>query len=231
MTRCPQCRVILNNKAETCPLCHCVTEELSDGEGARIRETFGEGAPYPDAQRRTRFVRFALRLVLFIFILAEALLVLINVLTPSTYMWSAITGVAFLYTYLFLVYWVRHDSGFAAKVGLQILFTMLVLYEIDHMTGSHGWSLQWAIPGVILFGDAIAFFLMMLNRRRWHSYTLLLLLMGGCSVFIFTLYFFKVITNIIMPVLCLSITGIYILATVTFGQRGVSQELKRRFHI
>jgi len=231
MTRCPQCRVILYNKTETCPLCHCVTEEIGGEEQEKILGRFGEGAPYPDAQRRQRFVRFALRLVLFIFVIAEALLITINYLTPITYPWSAISGVAFLYTYLFLVYWVRHDSGFAAKVGLQILFTMLVLYEIDHMTGAYGWSLQWAIPGVILFGDAIAFFLMMLNRRRWASYTLLLLLMGGCSIFIFVLYFVGTITNIIMPVLCISITGVYIFATVTFGQRGVSQELKRRFHI
>ena len=231
MTRCPQCKVILYNKSGTCPLCHCVTEEITEQEQGEIRKMFGEGAPYPDAYRRQRFVRFALRLVFFIFAVAEALLILINYLTPITFCWSAITGVAFLYTYLFLLYWVKHDSAFAAKVGLQIIFTMLVLYEIDHMTGMYGWSLQWAIPGVILFGDAIAFFLMMLNRRRWHSYTLLLLLMGACSIAIFVLYFIGTITNIIMPVLCLSITGVYILATVTFGQRGVSQELKRRFHI
>ena len=231
MTRCPQCKVILYNSHGTCPLCHCVTEELEGTEREKICETFGEGAPYPDAHRRQRFLRFALRLVFFVLILAEALLVMINYLTPGTYWWSAITGVAILYTYLFLVYWVRHDSAFAAKVGLQILFTMLVLYEIDHMTGEYGWSLQWAIPGVILFGDAVAFFLMMLNRRRWYSYMLLLLLMGACSIWIFVLYFIGTISNVIMPVICLSVTGIYILATVTFGLRGVSQELRRRFHI
>lgn len=231
MNKCPQCKVILYNKADTCPLCHCVVEEIDGAEEARVLEKFGTGAPYPNAHRKQKWVRFALRLVLFVFVIVEALLILINHLTTPNFYWSAITGVALAYGYLFLIYWIRNDSGFAAKVGLQMLFTMVALYEIDNFTGNYGWSLQWAIPGVILLGDGIVFILMMLNRSRWVSYSLLLILMGVCSVAIISLYFAGIISNLVLPVIDVAVTGIYLLATITFGERDVKRELGRRFHI
>ena len=231
MNKCPQCKVILYNKAATRPLCHCVVEELEGAEEKRVLEKFGAGAPYPNVQRRHKWVRFALRLVLFVFVIVEALLLLINYLTTPHFWWAAITGVALAYGYLFLVVWIRNDSGFALKVGLQIMFTMVVLFEIDKFTGNYGWALQWAIPGVILLGDGIVFILMMLNRSRWVSYSLLLILMGVCSIAIICLYFTGVIGNLVLPVICVAVTGIYLLGTITFGEHDVKRELGRRFHI
>ncbi|MCR5127048.1 MAG: hypothetical protein K6B69_03000 [Lachnospiraceae bacterium] len=231
MNKCPQCKVILYNRTDTCPLCHCVVEELEPAEEKRAKDKFGEGAPYPNAQRRHKWLRFALHLVLFVFVIVEALLILINHLTTPGFCWAAITGVALAYGYLFLLVWIRNDSGFALKVGLQILFTMVVLYEIDKFTGNYGWALQWAIPGTILLGDGIVFILMMLNRSHWFSYSLLLILMGVCSLGILGLYFIKVISNLVLPVICVAVTGIYLLATITFGEKAMKRELGRRFHI
>ncbi len=231
MNKCPQCKVILYNPTDTCPMCHCVVEEVDAAEQARVREKFGDGAPYPNAQRKSKWVRFALRLVLFVFVICEAVLILINYFTTPNFWWSGITGVALAYGYLFLYYWIRHDSGFAAKVGLQIFFTMVALYEIDNFTGNYGWALQWAIPGVILLGDGIVFILMLLNRSRWVSYSLLLILMGICSIAIISLYFFKIISNLVLPVICVAVTGIYLLAAITFGDKAMKRELGRRFHI
>ena len=175
MNRCPQCKLTLLHDEDTCPLCHCVCEEMSGDEQAAVRMRFGSGAPYPNAQRKQRLTRLWLRIILLAFIFSEAVLMIINYYTTPTVWWSTITAAAFMYSYLFLLYWVKHDSGFAAKVGLQMIFTMIILYVIDYNTGNYGWALQWAIPGVILFGDGIVFFLMCLNRSRWVSYILLLL--------------------------------------------------------
>ena len=231
MNRCPQCKVILYSDNETCPLCQCVVEDMSREEQEAVRARYGAGAPYPNVQKRQRWLRFALKLILFVMILTEGLLILINHYTTSGFCWSAITGASMAYGYLFLLYWIRHDSGFAAKVGLQMLFTMVILYAIDVLTGDYGWALQWAVPGVILFGDGIVFTLMMLNRSRWFSYTLLLLLMGICSAAIIGLYFAGKISSLVLPVICAAVTGVFLLATITFGERAMMRELGRRFHI
>ncbi|MBO4337180.1 MAG: hypothetical protein J5842_03825 [Lachnospiraceae bacterium] len=231
MNRCPNCNIYLYSHPTVCPLCNSVTEELDEKEKYSARALFGMGAPYPDMHKKDRVLRFVLRLVLFIFLLAETVLVLINYLTSVKYPWSLITGVGLLYIYLFLLYWVRHDSGFAAKVGYQLFATQIFLFFIDYFNGFYGWSLQWAIPGIILLGDGIVFFLMMLNKSRWHSYLLLLLLMGICSLAILALYFTNVIHSIIMPLICTGVTAFYFLGTILFGGSSAGRELSRRFHV
>lgn len=172
-----------------------------------------------------------MRLLLFLFILAEICLIVINYLVNPKFWWSGISGVAMIYIYLSMVYWIHHDAGYAAKIGLQLCLTIGLLVGIDYFTGMTGWSLQWAIPGVILFGDAIVFFLMMLNRQHWYSYTLLLLLIACFSIGIISLYFAGKISNIVLPVVSAGVTGVYLLGTIIFGDREFTRELKRRFHV
>ena len=231
MNKCPQCNIYLHFHPGICPLCSCVTEELSQEEVNEAKKLFGSGAPYPDLHRRGKILRFVLRLVLFFFILAETIMVLINYLTKVSYPWSLITGAGLLYIYLFLIYWVRHDSGFAAKVGLQLFATAVFLFVIDYANGFYGWSLQWAIPGIILLGDGIVIFLMVLNRSRWQSYLLLLLFMGVCSLAIIILYFTGVIGSLLLPAICAGVTLFYFLGAILFGGSAAGRELSRRFHI
>lgn len=231
MNKCGNCNIIVYDDTEVCPLCSSVLEELSPEEKERQTKRYGKGAPYPDVRKRTKRLHFVMRLILFLFILAEIGLIVINCITTPGFLWSGISGVAMIYIYLSMVYWINHDAGYAAKVGIQLTLTMLLLFGIDYFTGMSGWSLKWAIPGVILFGDAIVFFLMMLNRQHWYSYTILLLFIALCSVGIIALYFSGRITNVVLPVTCAGVTGVYLLGTIIFGDRELARELKRRFHV
>lgn len=231
MNKCQHCNIYVYDEAEVCPLCHRVLDEMPEEETASVMEQFGNGAPYPDVRKRTRRLHFAMRFILFLFILAEIGLVVANYFTTPHFWWSGISGIAMIYIYSSMVYWINHDAGYAAKVGSQLVLTMLLLFGIDYFTGLSGWSLKWAIPGVILFGDAIVFLLMMLNRQHWYSYTLLLLLIALCSVGIICLYFTGIITNVVLPVTCAGVTGVYLLGTIIFGDRELARELKRRFHV
>ncbi len=231
MNRCPNCNVILYHHPQVCPLCHSVTEETDPEQSEHFAQLFGEPAPYPNARGRNKLLRFILKLVLFVFVVAEVIMIVINYYTAVTYPWSVITGFSFLYIYLFLVYWISHDSGFAAKVGLQMLITMVFLYEIDAFNGMRGWSLQWAIPSIILLGDGLVFLLMLLNRSRWQSYLLLLLLLGICSLVIMILFTVGKIHNVVLPLISLLVTSLYFFGTLLCGWKSAGRELSRRFHI
>ena len=220
---------MIYDDTDVCPLCHSVLEET---EEEKPYQRFSvKGAPYPDIKKRARRLYFVMRLILFLFIVAEIGLVAVNYIFTPQFLWSGICGVAMIYIYLSMIYWIRHDAGYAAKIGLQLSLTLALLLGLDYFTGMTGWSLQWAIPGVILFGDAIVFFLMMLNRQQWYSYTFLLLLITIFSIAIITLYFIGTIENIVLPVICVGVTGIYLLGTIIFGDREFTREMKRRFHV
>ncbi|MCM1499685.1 MAG: DUF6320 domain-containing protein [Clostridium sp.] len=231
MNKCRNCDILIYDDTAVCPLCHSVLDELTEEEAETLKGFIGKGAPYPDVRKRTKRLHFVMRLILFLFILTEIGLVVINHFTTPDFWWSGISCAAMIYIYFSMVYWINHDAGYAAKIGLQLIATMLLLFGIDYFTGMTGWAFQWAIPGVILFGDAIVFFLMMLNRQHWYSYTLLLMLIALCSVGIVGLYFAGRIENVVLPVICAGVTGVYLLATAIFGDREMARELKRRFHM
>lgn len=237
MYKCEQCNIYVYDEAEACPLCHRVLNDLTEEEEKHVRSTFGNGAPYPEVRKKEKLKQFMLRLVLFLFLVSEIVMVTINYFYgKSSYMdvkmwWSGICGVAMIYIYFSLVYWINHDSGVAAKIGLQLILTFGLLFGIDWYTGMNGWSLQWAIPGVILFGDAIVFFLMMLQRYQWYSYSLLLFFLMLCCIGIIALYAYGVIHYVTLPIVSISVTGFYLLATIVFGDRQITRELKRRFRV
>ncbi|MCR4717825.1 MAG: hypothetical protein K5656_11670 [Lachnospiraceae bacterium] len=232
MHKCENCNITIYDDIDVCPLCHQVIDELDANEVKSAIKLFGEPAPYPDVRLRQQRMKLVMRLILFISILAEAVLIVANLLTTPDVYWSAVTGAAFLFFLISLDYWVTHDSGFAAKLGIQITLSMGVLFAIDYyFTNMKGWSLEWVIPGLILFGDAMALFLMTLNRQRWYSYTMLLLYMEILSIAMMVLYFLDQIDNLIMPVLCIAISSVFMLATIIFGDRAFYREFKRRFHV
>ena len=231
ITKCPQCNITLFDSPQMCPLCQCILQETDENECKHIDELFGDNAPYPDVEGRRKKLRFALKLVLVIFVVAEFLMITINRVTSVSYPWSLITGVALLYIYISLMYWITYDSGFASKVGLQILLTSLLLFAIDYFNGMRGWSLQWAIPGIILLGDLIVAVLMLINRSRWQSYLLLLLLLAIFSFVLIILYLCGVIGSIVMPLICEAVTFLYLFVMILFGERKAEHEFSRRFHI
>lgn len=231
MNKCKNCNIYIYDESDICPLCHSVLAEMDEEDLAGSAMFSQKGAPYPDARKRTKRLHFAIRLILFLFILGEFGLVTVNVMVTPGFWWSGICGVAMAYIYLSMLYWIRHDAGYATKIGLQISLTIALLFGLDYFTGMSGWSLQWAIPGVILFGDAIVFALMMFNRQHWYSYTLLLLLITIFSIAIIVLYFVGKIENIVLPIICVGVTGMYLLGTIIFGDREFTREMKRRFHV
>ncbi len=231
MYKCDNCNITIYDNVDVCPLCHQVIDEISKEEEAEVVKVFGASSPYPDVKRIVQRTELAMKLIVFLSILAEVILIGINYFKTPKIMWSLISGIAFVYLLLSLKYWISHDSGFAIKLGIQITLTMIILAVLDHFTGSKGWSFEWAIPGIILFGDAMALFLMMLNRQRWYSYTMFLLYMELLSVAVMVLHFFNKITNIVMPITCIALSSLFMLATIIFGDRAFYREFKRRFRV
>ena len=233
MSICRNCNIYVNDDIDVCPLCHSVLDEDLTEEELTVRAALiHQGSEYPDVRKREKRMNIVMRAILFLFILAEIGLIIINRAVKPNFWWAGICGIAMVYIYSSMVYWIKHDSGFAAKIGLQLVLTMVLLVGIDYyFTGMNGWSLKFAIPGVLLFGDAIVFFLMMLNRQYWYSYSILLVFIGLCSWAIMYLYYTGRINNIVLPAVCAAVTGVFLLGTIIFGDRQFTREMKRRFHV
>ncbi|MCR5654726.1 MAG: hypothetical protein K6G07_03680 [Lachnospiraceae bacterium] len=231
MNYCSNCKITVYDDRESCPLCHKVLERAPEEKAKEIRQLLGAKTGYPNVKNRERIIRFVVKLLTFLCVVGALASVAINYLFFPGFHWSGIVVIAVLYLYLFMRYWLSHDSGFASKVGMQLFFTMALVFAIDYFTGNRGWALEWVIPGLILLGDAFVFFFMMLNRQNWYTYSLLLVLFTFASAGIMALYMTKHINSFILPLICMLVSGVYLIATVIFGDRQFTREMKRRFHV
>lgn len=220
MSRCRNCDVEILDESEFCPLCHSVLEQTEELENM-----------YPDARLKTQKLKFISRLYLFLAILAEFVLLIVDFSGENQVHWSVLVGLGLLYIYTVLRYAVLGKSGYRAKTIVLVLLAVLLTVVIDFMTGYRGWSVDYVVSGGILLVDVVIIALMIINHRNWQSY-----LMWQISMLFFSwipaiLYWSGVENNVYMAFLPLVVSVFLFLGTLMVGGRRAWQELYRRFHI
>lgn len=220
MSRCRQCKIEILDETERCPLCNSVLEPTIEVENM-----------YPNVRTMTRKLMLISRIYLFCMILAEALLVYLNIVLESQIWWCAITGFGMLYGYLLIRFAILGKSGYMSKMIVLIINAILMVVAIDFVLGYQGWSINYALPAGIIFMDAGIGVLMIINRRNWQSYMMMQLLMIVCSILSLALYLMGILTAQLLVLIALAASVFLFLGTLIIGDRRARVELKRRFHI
>ena len=231
MKYCSNCHLGVQDDIQSCPLCHKVLDVMPDEEENRYAGLDHSMGTYPDARLRHRRIRFILRVILLIFIFAAVAAAFVNHYVSPHVKWAWIAIAALVYIYFFLWFWVRNDTPVIGKVGLMLVVTMALLLIIDHFTGAHGWALRYAVPGLILLGDGIIFLFMIISKDAWYSYLLTLFLFAVCSIVVVIAYLILGRENITLPMICLGVSILYLLATYILRPREFGREFRRRFHV
>lgn len=220
MAKCKKCNIEILDETEFCPLCHSVIEATDPVEDM-----------YPDIRIMMYKRIMASRIFLLCGIVAQVVLTLINYLTDTTIWWSAITGLAILYSYLVLRYAIIGKSGYRIKTFLLTLIAILSMISIDFVTGYRGWSVDYVLPSAILFMDAGILFCVIYNRRSWQSYIMLQIFMILVSLIPIILSIMGLERNPFVAFAPIVISALLFLGTMILGGRRAVSELKRRFHI
>ena len=158
MSRCKQCNIEVLDETERCPLCHSVLEPTIEVENM-----------YPDVKIKTRRMMLLSRIYLFVAIVAEAVLVVVNHYGDFETAWSLVTGLIFFYGYLVVRFAILGKTGYIAKTIVLTLIAILILIAIDFVNGYRGWSVRYVFPAAIILVDAGILILMCVNRRNWQS--------------------------------------------------------------
>lgn len=221
MGRCRQCEVEILDNTQVCPLCKCVVEQEGRMENA-----------YPDIRPYTRKLHLAVRIMLFVFILAEVALVYLNWKYFSGILWCVITGAGFAYLYLIARFAVLNDSAGYRSKFLVLTFTgIFYVILIDIVIGYHGWSVNFVLPGGFLFVDFFILVIMFLNLRNWQSYIMLEISMVFLSMIPLILIWTGIVTETFISGLAFAVSLLLFLGTLIIGDRRARSELKRRFHV
>ncbi len=215
---------ILDN-SHICPMCNGVLM------GAETTDYHSKSNMYPDVTPAIRKLNLFIKIFVFSAVLIEAILMIINSITGDDVKWSLICGVALGYACFTVIYTLRRDKSHRTKLFMQTLFALLMVYLIDVVLGYNGWSVDYAIPCIIMAVDGVIAILMFANIRHWQSYLLLQIMMLITSLFFVILAACGVIVHGLLTIIAAGVSGIAFLSSVVFGDREAIRELTRRFRI
>lgn len=221
MSSCNRCGIIVLDDSDKCPLCKQVLTE--DGE-KKINA-------YPDVRDGMRKTRLFENLVLFLSIVASVVVLTIDYLVTGALDWSLLVLFGLIYANVLIRLAIIGKSGYIYKTICMVILALLLLWLIDHYTGGHGWSIEFAYPGVIVFMNLAIIILMIVNRRNWQSYMMVQLF----TIFLSIIPVFMIFTDIVnFPYIIIGAFAMSVflfLGTLIIGDRRARNELSRRFHI
>lgn len=226
MNKCKRCGVRVIDDTLICPLCHTVLTEEAQSEDEQTGN-------YPNVKQKTRKFRRAGRILLFLSLVLEAALILVNYLTFSSFpkYWSAITGG--IIAYLILTSWdlLSRRQGHIRKIYLQIFVVMGLLLLMDVSLGWKGWSLEFGLPCMIYGLVAAIVICMAINSSSWQNYVLMQLAAVFLSIIDVVLHFTGFFHHIVLAWTALGLSVLLWSGTMIIGDRKAQNELKRKFHI
>ncbi len=242
MSKCRRCNIEILDSSLSCPLCsgvleienenNIITTEDIKSDDADDNEFVSRSLMYPDISPAIKRINFIIKLTIFCSIIAEGILILINYVTTPNIKWSAICGIGLLYACFSLVYSFKHNKSHRKKIMVQATLIMPAIILVDYALGYTGWSVDFAIPGVIATLDIAILILMIINTSDWQSYIMsqvyIMLICIILTIFMFCDKFFNYKLFMIIADL---LTLLLLAGTLVFGDRLATTELKRRFHV
>jgi hypothetical protein len=206
---------------QTCPFCKCVLET----------ENTERVSMYPDARITVRRFRFFENLVLFLSIVAESTMLVIDYMTDARIGWSLIAALILFYGNVVLRLAIVGKSGYQFKIVSLVVVAIAVMVGIDYLAGYRGWSINYVFPAAVLLMDLGIGILMIVNRRNWQSYMMTQILTILMSLIPVILLAVGIVTFPYVALIAFGVSVFLFLGTLIMGDRRAKTELKRRFHI
>ena len=188
---------------------------------------------YPETGGDKNKIKKAVR---FFYLSLAVISVLAGVVNLATYRqipfkWAFLTWGAAAYVAMTLRFSVMRHASVSGILVRQCLGIQAILLLIDTMTGLHGWSVDYAIPCVVLFEVAAILLMMLVNRMNWQCYFMYQIAITFLSFV--PLVFLKIgwTKHPMLTVLSVAVSVWALVLTVLLGDRSVKRELRRRFHV
>lgn len=155
----------------------------------------------------------------------------VNIATYDHLWWCGIAIPGIAYAGLTMRYSILRHANLGKTIMAETIGMQVFLVIVDRVLGYEGWSVNYAIPATILFADVAVVSLILVHRLYWQSYFMYQLAITIFSFIPLALWAAGFVTRPLMAVITVVLTVFILIMTIILGDRGVKNELIRRFHL
>lgn len=169
-------------------------------------------------------------ILLFISIFIAVILTIINKLTTPQTHWAALANGGILYIWVTVLYSIYKNTNIAGHVMIQSIAISLLITYIDYKLEFKRWSLEIAIPIILIIANITMFVLTIVSHRKYIKYAIYQLIICIFSMLPFVLIYENIISYKVLSYIALGISIINFVLTIILCAKDVKAVIVRKFH-
>lgn len=187
---------------------------------------------YPQI-RNTNKSNFTIKLLSVISIIVSIICVIVNICTSTKYLWCLLVIVGIIYSWITVLYSIHRNVNIGSNVTIQALAISGLTLCIDFILGYKGWSINIAIPIIIMVANVTILILTFVSVSRYYKYAVYQLIIFVLSIIPLIIYYIfdGVIVKPIFMIISSSIAVFTFISSLVLCGKNIMEELDRRLHM
>jgi len=171
-----------------------------------------------------------IKIAIIISIFIALILVLINKLVSPEIHWSALANAGIIYAWITIIYSINKRTNIAGHVLIQLIAIAILTTYIDYKIGFRGWSLEMAIPIIIIVANITMLILTIVSYKKYVRYAIYQLII--CILSLLPIYFIyeHMVLNMILSYVAIGISILNFILTIILCARDVKEAIIIKFH-
>lgn len=159
------------------------------------------------------------------------LLVVINHLTTPHIPWAGLANAGIIYIWVTVIYSMNRNINIAAHVMIQTIAVSMLSYYIDYRFGMKGWSIDLAIPIIVMIANATMLLLTLVSHRKYIRYTMYQLGILLFSLLPFYFWYQQMTHQPILGFIASGISVLNLILTLALCAKDIKETIIRKFHM
>ena len=170
--------------------------------------------------------------ILFAFsIIVAIILILINKLTTPNIPWAGLSICGIIYVWITVMYSIKKNANIASHVLLQTLIISGVTLYIDKAIGTNWWSMQIAIPIILIAANITMLILTIISYKKYIKYAIYQLFIVLLSLIPLFLIIQKIIEPQILVIISIAIAIFSLNLSMILCYKDIKEAIIRKMHM
>ena len=156
---------------------------------------------------------------------------ILNWLTTPQIPWAAIANCSIIYIWVILFYSIKKRINIAGHVLMHTISISLLNIYIDYRLGFTQWSLNIAIPIIIIIANITMLVLTIVSHKQFIKYAIYQLIIVFFSIIPIIFITENIIQNKTLSIIAIAISVLNFLLSIILCTKDVRETVIRKFHV
>ena len=171
------------------------------------------------------------KIAIMVSLLVAGILLLINTIATPKIHWAGLCNAGILYIWVTVLYSINKNINIGGHVLIQTVAISLLTMYIDYKTGFKAWSIDLAIPIILIIANLTMLILTIISHRKYIKYVIYQLILFALSMLPFLFVYENLVQNKTLSYVASGISIINFGLCLILYKKDIKEELIRKFHI